>query len=329
MAERSGLGVGVDIGGTKSLGVLVDDQGEVLAESRVPTPDGASELLDMVAAVVAELTELAGAVDGVGVGVPGIVDAEGRLRYAPNLVGADELAVRELLQLRFDVPIVVANDTDCAAWAEHTLGAARGHGEAMLVTLGTGIGTSIIVDGRVQLGANGFAGELGHHVVDPVGVECSCGNRGCWETKASATGLARLAVETIGRGRGGVLKSLVADDPSSLRGEHVTRAAREGDQTAIEIIDEFAGWVALGLANGVAILDPSLIVVGGGLVAEHELLLDPVRSRFDGMIFANGHRPQVTIVPAALGERAGALGAAVLARDAGQATHSEAQGALR
>ncbi len=329
MADRPELGVGIDVGGTKSLGVLVDADGEVLAESRVPTPDGADELLDMIDAVVAELTELAGEVTGIGVGVPGIVDAEGRLRYAPNLVGADELPVRDLLRLRFDAPIVVANDTDCAAWAEHTLGAAVGHDEAVLVTLGTGIGTGIIADGRIQLGAHGFAGELGHHVVDPDGVRCSCGNRGCWETRASATGLARLAVAAVEGGRGGALKGLVSHDPSSLRGEHVTRAARDGDETAIEIIDEFVGWVALGLANCAAILDPSLILVGGGLVAEHELLLDPIRARFDELVFAGGHRPQVAIEPAGLGERAGALGAAVLGRDAAGATHAEPRGALR
>lgn len=329
MADEPNVGVGVDVGGTKSLGVLVDEHGEVLAESRVPTPDGAQELLDTIAAVVAELTELAGGVVGVGVGVPGIVDADGRLRYAPNLVGADELPVRELLRDRFDVPIVVANDTDCAAWAEHTLGAAQGHDEAVLVTLGTGIGTGIIADGRIQLGAHGFAGELGHHVVDAGGVRCSCGNRGCWETVASATGLARLAIATVERGRGGALKTIVTRDPTALRGEHVTRAAREGDETAIGIIGEFVGWVALGLANGAAILDPSLILVGGGLVAEHELLLDPIRARFAEMVFAGGHRPRVAIEPAGLGERAGALGAAVLGRDAADATHAEPRGALR
>ncbi|MEM8905942.1 MAG: ROK family protein [Actinomycetota bacterium] len=329
MVDRPHLGVGVDVGGTKSLGVLVDEHGEVLAESRVPTPDGAAELLDTIAAVVAELTELAGEVDGIGVGVHGIVDADGRLRYAPNLVGADELPVRDLLAVRFAGPIVVANDTDCAAWAERTLGAAQGHDEAVLVTLGTGIGTGIIADGRIQLGAHGFAGELGHHVVDPAGVLCSCGNRGCWETVASATGLARLAVAAVQRSGRGALSSIIADDPAALRGEHVTKAARDGDEVALAVIDEFVGWVALGLANCVAILDPSLILVGGGLVAEQALLLDPIRSRVDEMIFANGHRPRVRIEPAGLGERAGALGAAVLGRDGADATHAEPRGALR
>lgn len=323
------LGVGIDVGGTKSLGVVVDGEGSVLAESRVPTPDGATELLAMLDAVVGELTELAGDVAGVGVGVPGIVDADGRLRYAPNLVGVEELPVRDLLADGFAVPVVVANDTDCAAWAERTLGGAQGHDEAVLVTLGTGIGTGIIAGGRIHLGANGFAGELGHHIVVPDGLVCSCGRRGCWETVASATALARLAAEAVERGATGPLAALAGDDPSSLRGEQVTRAARDGDDAAVAVIEEFSRWVGIGLANCVDLLDPSLILVGGGLVAEHELLLPRIRGHCVDHLFAAGHRPEVAIEPAGLGERAGALGAAVLGRDAAQRTRTGAVSPLR
>ncbi|MEM9607900.1 MAG: ROK family protein [Actinomycetota bacterium] len=323
------LGVGIDVGGTKSLGVVVDASGSVLAESRVPTPDGADELLAMLEAVIGELTELAGDVAGVGVGVPGIVVADGRRRYAPNLVGADELPVRELLAERVDVPVVVANDTDCAVWAEHSLGAAQGHSEAVLVTLGTGIGSGIIAQGGLQLGANGFAGELGHHIVQPAGRLCSCGRRGCWETVASATALARMAAEAVEGGVTGALHSLAGGDPSSLRGEQVTKAAREGDEGALAVIDEFTRWVGIGLANCVDLLDPSLILVGGGLVAEQELLLPRIRRHCRDHLFAAEHRPEVAIEPAGLGERAGALGAAVLGRDSSARTRTGLASPLR
>ncbi len=308
----SDLGIGIDVGGTKCLGVLIDAGGDVLAESRVPTPEGAAELIDTIVAVAAELAGLAGGFTSVGVGVPGLVTAEGILRFAANLVGVSDLPVGDLLVERLGRSVVVDNDANCAVWAERAFGAMRGHDDGILITLGTGIGTGIVAGGRLWRGAHGFAGELGHLIVDPSGDECTCGRRGCWETMASGRGLAALARRAIAVGVGGNILSVAGGDLDTVRGEHVTRAAQQGDVEAKEIIDAYARWVALGIANGVAVLDPEILLIGGGLVAEHELLLDPIRGHLDELVFAAGHRPRVPVEPTALGERAGAIGAALL-----------------
>lgn len=306
--------IGLDVGGTKSLGLLVDRHGEVLAESRVPTPQGSQELLDTIADVVDELRALSGRIDGVGAGMPGLVTPDGRLRYAPNLVDADELDVVGGLRHRIPEPILVDNDANCAVWAEHTAGVAVGHDDVLLITLGTGIGTGLVVDGRLPRGANGFAGELGHIIIDPGGLRCGCGRHGCFETVASASGLVELARRTIAEGKARSLLGSVGGDAQMLKGEHITRAARQGDADALEILEEYGRWVALGLANYATILDPELVVVAGGLLVEGDLVLAPIRRHFGQLVMAADHRPPIEVVPAALGERAGALGAALLAR---------------
>lgn len=305
---------GVDIGGTKCLGVVLDDEGNVVAESRVSTPVGDDAIVQVVADVTKELSELSGGLDAVGVGVPGLVTPTGLLRFAPNLVGVVEFPVLDRMREAVDVRLVVDNDANCAAWAEHLCGAAVGAEEAVLVTLGTGIGTGVIVNGKVQRGAHGFAGELGHVVVEPGGELCPCGRRGCWETLASAQGLTRLALRAIDAGQGQAILALAGGGSDNLRGEHVTRAARSGDEEAKGILSEFARYVALGLTNFAAVMDPELILIGGGLVAEMDLLLEPISEEFERQVFARGHRPPTRIEPAGLGERAGAMGAALLAR---------------
>ena len=197
--------------------------------------------------------------------------------------------------------------------AEHRLGAGRGCDHVVLVTLGTGIGGGLVVDGEVVRGAHGFAGEIGHMVVDPSGPPCPCGGRGCWERLASGGGLGRLAREAAAAGNLRRVVALAGGDPEAVRGEHVTRAAEAGDAEALAVVGELGRWVALGLANLVAVLDPERIVLGGGLAEMGELLLEPVRRGFDGAVEGGAARPPVQIVAARFGERAGAVGAAVLA----------------
>ena len=310
------LVVGVDVGGTKALVVAVNAAGEVVGEHRGRSPTGADALL---VAVVEGVSELSGRVGSrptaVGVGVPGLVDREGVLRYAPNLSGVDGLPVRAELEARLGVPVRTENDATCAAWGEHQSGAARGFDDVVLVTLGTGIGAGLVLDGRVYPGAHGFAGEVGHMVIDPHGPPCRCGQRGCWERFASGSGLGRLARDAAHAGRARRIVELAGGDPEDVRGEHVTAAAAEGDEAARELLERFAWWLGLGLANLANIFDPQAFVVGGGLVEAGQLLLDPARAAFDGLVEAAAHRPPVVILPAALGARAGALGAAWLARD--------------
>lgn len=309
------LVVGVDLGGTKVLGVAVDPSrpAEVVAEVRVLTPAGAGPIVEAIATVVERLAADAGPVDALGIGAAGLVDRDGVLRYGPNLPLVTDLDLRGTFSARFGVPVAVDNDATCAAWAEAQVGAAAGARHAVLVTLGTGIGAGIIADGRRLRGAHGLAGEPGHLCVDPQGPRCPCGRRGCWERFASGSGLARLALDAAAAGRIPGVLDLAGGDAESVRGEHVTRAAEEGDAGAAEVLRDLGWWVALGLAGLVNVLDPEVVVIGGGLVAAGEALLAPTRAAFAELVLGTEHRPRVPIVAARLGVGAGAVGAALLA----------------
>jgi glucokinase len=279
---------GIDVGGTKFLGVIVDEHGQVLVEKRRPTPQGGE-------AVVRELAEFArelGAYDTLGVGVPGLVTRDGVLRAAPNLIGASEVRVGPQLAELLGHPVAVDNDATCAILAEWQHGSARGFDDVVLVTLGTGIGGGLVMGGKLQRGVNGFAGEIGHIVVQPDGPFCPCGRRGCWERFASGRGLQMLA--------------------GGRKGEDVVEAARTGDREMLVIIDTFAHWVALGLVNLTNILDPACIVLGGGLAAAPDMFLPPIQREFTALLYSPEHRPHPHLVFAELGEQAGAIGASLL-----------------
>jgi len=305
--------VGVDVGGTKCLAVLLEGN-EVGAEQRVPTPGAPAALLDAVAALVGEVSG-GSAVVAVGIGAPGLVDVAGVLRFAPNLPGIVGLPLKAELERRLGIPVQADNDATCAAWGEHEMGAAKGRDEVVLVTLGTGIGGGIVSGGRISRGANGFAGEVGHMVVDPEGPLCTCGRRGCWERFASGTGLARLGRDAALAGRASRVVELAGGDPDRVRGEHVAAAAAEGDAEAAAVMARLAWWVALGLSNLANAFDPGAFVIGGGLSEAGDVLFAPVRTAFADLLGGDGHRPEIDILPAALGEHAGAIGAAGLAAD--------------
>ncbi len=308
---------GIDLGGTKCLGVVLDD-GVIVAETRMPTPKGTDAV---VAGLVGMVDALGGPadLDVVCVGAPGLVDRRGVLRVAPNLSVEPGLDLRSVLEELLGRRVMVENDATCAAWGERERGAARGFDDVILVTLGTGIGGGIIIDGRVHRGANGFAGEIGHMVVDPQGPLCPCGQRGCWERFASGSGLARLGRERLSEvaDAPGEMLDLAGGKVDDLRGEHVTAALARGDAQAGEVIGRFAWWTALGLANLANIFDPQVFVLGGGLVTAGEALLAPIRAALAELAFGATHRPEVAVVAAELGERAGAMGAAFLAAGGG------------
>lgn len=302
--------VGVDVGGTKCLAVALE-AGRIVGEVRVPTPPGES---DVLAAIVGAATTVAGdsKVLGVGVGVPGLVDRAGVLRFAPNLPGVVDLDIKAELEARLGLPVKVDNDATCAAWGERQVGAAQGYDDVVLVTLGTGIGGGIVAGGRLLRGANGFAGEIGHMVIERDGSPCPCGQRGCWERYASGGGLGRLGQRAAAEGRARRVLARAGGNAEDVRGEHVTVVAAEGDAEAQAVLGELGWWVALGLANLANVLDPEAFVLGGGLVEAGELLLAPVRAAFADLLTGAAYRPPVHIVPATLGEHAGAIGAACL-----------------
>jgi glucokinase len=312
--------VGLDVGGTKVLGVLLDPAHPLDAvpgasgDDRVATPEGGDGLVE----VLAELADRVGPdADAIGVGIPGLVNRNGRMIMGPHLRKLRNLDLTALLRERTGrATVIVDNDANCAALAEQRAGAARGFDDALVVTLGTGIGAGMVVDGRLVHGAAGFAGEAGHMVIDANGPPCPCGKRGCWERFASGTGLGRLARDAANGGRLDAAVELAGGDPEAVRGEHVTAAARAADDDALAVIGELAHWIALGLANLVNLLDPGIIVIGGGLVEAADLILPQVRRQFLDLVMAGSLRPEIPIVAAELGERAGALGAALLAADA-------------
>lgn len=303
--------VGIDVGGSKCLGVALDPNGTVIDEQRRPTPRGAGSLPELIE-TLSELAAVLGPYDSLGVGVPGLVTRDGVLRAAPNLDGVAEFDVAGLLATRLGHRVHVDNDATCAALAEWTLGVGRGTTDMVLVTLGTGIGGGLVMGGQLQRGVNGFVGEYGHMVVDPDGPPCPCGRRGCWERYASGSGLARLAREAaVGRRVDRVL-DLAGGDPEAVRGETVQQAAREGDAGALAVIDDFGRWVALGLMNLTNALDPQMFVLGGGLAAGADLYLDPIRRWLRELLYQPELRPLPAVAFASSYERAGAIGAALL-----------------
>jgi glucokinase len=332
------VSLGIDIGGTKVLGIALDADDGVVGEYRVPTPmgrrgggpveggpDEGGEVARVIADVVVQLEESTGSAAGrpgdavpVGIGVPGMLDREGRLLVSPNLPNAQGVDWRESMAARLaGRRVVVENDANLAVLAEHRLGVVRGYRHVVMVTLGTGIGGGVIVDGRVQVGAHGFCGEIGHMVVDPAGPPCPCGRRGCWERYASGSGLGLLAREAALAGKLPGVVALAGGDPESVRGEDVTAAALSGDDDARSVIEQVGWWVGFGLANLASVLDPECFVLGGGLMGAGDLLLDSARQAYGELVVGGATRPSTAIAPAHFGERAGAVGAALAARHGG------------
>lgn len=307
---------GIDVGGTKIYGRAVrsNDLLDPLFEVRAPTPRGAPAVDEAVGEVVGQLASGAGGrLDAIGVGIAGLVDLTGVLRFGPNLPDVIDYAVAPSLAAAWGAPVAVDNDANTALLAEHRLGVAAGLSEVVLVTLGTGIGAGVMIGGQVQRGAAGFAGEPGHMVVDHSGPPCPCGRRGCWERFASGSGLGRLARDAAEAGQARRVVELAGGSPADVRGEQLTAAAVEGDREAQAVLRQFAWWVALGVANLANILDPEMVVIGGGLGGVGDLLLDPVREAFAGLVLAAQHRPSVRIEAARFGGDATAVGATLMA----------------
>jgi glucokinase len=309
--------IGIDFGGTKMLGALVDSSGKILEEHRVPTPYDGQELIHSMLELVRVLEERAGALAmGVGVGAAGLVNRQGEYVFGPNVGGVSSLHIEKLLLDSLPNHIVrVENDNTCATWGEVRFGAGRGAKEAIFVGLGTGIGGGFVARSEPALGHNGFAAEIGHMTISVGGVDCVCGKQGCWEAYASGRALGRLGREAVAAGRGHRILE-IAGAVDDVRGEHVTKAAREGDAGARAVMDDFARWVAIGLDNLITILDPELVIIGGGMSAEFDLFLSQMQTQLYALMYAGDHRPRVPVVVAELGARAGVIGAAMMVHDA-------------
>lgn len=308
--------IGVDLGGTNLRVAVVDRDGGIADDHQMPTPDdGAAALMDATVSGVEKLLANHDDVAAVGMGVAGLVDPDGMVHYGPNLPTLVDVPLAAELGRRLPVPVVVDNDANVAAWGELRHGAARNAQHALVITLGTGVGGGIVIDGRVYRGAHGFAGEIGHWQFDPAGPTCACGEAGHWEADASGTALGRLAREHAGAGRAPNVLARAGGVVDAIEGEHAGDAARAGEPDGVEILAIYARDVATGFAGLANILDPEIIVVSGGLIELGDVLLDPVRAAFARTLEGAPHRSAVPIVPAELGDRAGVIGGAVLARE--------------
>jgi glucokinase len=309
--------IGLDVGGTKIAGAVVDPEGAIVAKRQVPTES--QEPNSIVAAIVKvarELKAAAPAAAAVGVGAAGLVDVDrGVILGAPNLAYRN-VPVRDTLSDRLGLPAIVDNDANVAALAEAVYGAGRDAGDQIMVTVGTGIGGGIIIGGKIYRGHYGVGAELGHIVVDPDGPVCGCGNRGCWEAVASGTAIGRLARQRVEGGAGADLLAAVGGDLDAITGELVGESAIAGSAFARDVLAEIGRYLGIGLASIVNIFDPEVIVIGGGAAAgTGELLLEPARASMQAHILGISWRTPVRIVPAVLGNDAGVVGAARLARD--------------
>jgi len=312
-----GLTIGVDVGGTKVAAGVVDERGQIIEKLRQFTPAASpDETAEVIAAVVTDLLTRH-QVDAVGIGVAGFVDqTRSTVLFAPNLAWRDE-PVKKLVEERIGRPVVVENDANAAAWAETKLGAARGQHDVIMITVGTGIGAGIVLDGRLYRGRWGSAGEPGHYRVVPDGRLCGCGNRGCWEQYASGSALVAEAREFSRRSPGAAVRllQLGGGSPEGIDGPAVTKAAREGDSGALRCFEIVGSWLGAGLADLAAILDPGCFVVGGGVSEAGNLLLSPARTAYHEGLTGNSYRQYADVRLAELGSDAGLIGAADLARN--------------
>lgn len=299
LSPSTGLAAGIDIGGTKIAAGVVDVDGRVLTRVHVDTPvSDRQALVDAIIGIARDL-HAEHPVSAVGIGVAGLVDRQGEtVRFAAHLPFRDE-PLRSEIATAVGLPVVVDNDANAGGWAEARFGAARGARDAVFVAVGTGIGGAIIIDGALRRGWQGASGEIGHLIVQRDGRPCPCGSRGCWEQYGSGRALLRAAEEAG------------YDVP---HGAAITAAAQAGDERARAVLSDIGAWIGVGIAGLVAVLDPEVVVVGGGVSAAGDLLLEPARDSFQTYLTAKARRTEPSIVLAALGPDAGLIGAADLAR---------------
>lgn len=313
------LAVGVDAGGTKIVAGLVAGDGTVVTRLRRTTPRGGDgdAITEVIAGAVEELCT-SGPLP-VGVGAAGIVDPAGTVRYAPNIPAWADYPLAAALHARLRVPVVVGNDANVAAWGEYRVGAGSGGTGAgggprsmVMLTVGTGVGGGLVLDGKLVVGQHGLGAEFGHIVVAEGGPRCGCGNHGCLEALASGTAIGRAAEEAAAEGRIPPASRLAAAE-RPLLGKAVTVAAYAGDEFAVALLAERGFWLGVGISALVNALDPALVVVGGGAMEAGEFLLAPARAAAAERVMGQAHRVLPPIVAAELGDEAGIVGAALLA----------------
>jgi glucokinase len=311
--------IGIDLGGTTIKGAIVSSTGEILHESRIDTEQQSGERL--FTQVVETINSLRGdpragsRVAGVGIGIPGLVNRKtNRIEIMPNLPEIADLDITDELTRASGLPVILDNDANAAAYAELQVGAARGRREVFFVTLGTGIGAGLIINGQIYRGAAGFAGEFGHMTIDPEGIECACGNIGCLETIASGPNIVRRTRERLYRDRTSSLSRLAIPRDREFTAEDIARAAREGDEMAQVMMERTGMFLGIAIAAVINLLNVEMVVMGGGVMEAGDLILKPTTKETRRRAFPPSFN-SCEIVIARLGPSAGMIGAALLARD--------------
>ena len=311
------LTIGIDVGGTKVLGGVVDESGKVLTTARKNTPrQGGSALTQTIADVAKELLQQH-SVSSVGVSAAGFVSSDRKTMLAtPNIADWNGVDLDNQLTKLIGLPVVIENDANAAAWGEAKFGAGKNQDHMMMLTVGTGIGGGIVVNGALYRGAFGIAAEFGHMRVVPDGHICGCGARGCFEQYASGNALLRHAREAINASPEVARNLLSRGDGTvaGLTGQVITEAAREGDPVALAAFNTTGQWLGAGIASLAVLLDPACVVIGGGVIDAGEILLRPTRESLERSMPFAGKHPYPQIIAAQLGNEAGLVGVADLAR---------------
>ncbi|HEU0000524.1 MAG TPA: ROK family protein [Ktedonobacteraceae bacterium] len=314
--ENAGYVGALDIGGTKMLAGIIDGAGELMARKRIETQAarGATEVIARAASLMRDLVQETGmATDnlvGIGCSVPGPLDsARGTVIFSPNLAWRD-VPLAAMLSEALGVPVKIEDDARCAALGEARRGGARGAQNAVYVTISTGIGGGVIVNGRIYRGSHGCAGEVGHMTLDASGPPCACGNMGCFESLASGSAIAARARQAVLHGDETLLARFCGE-PALLTAEQVIDAANRGDGVALRILETAAMYTGIGLAAIATACDPEVIVLGGGVIQPNGLFLRRAREIFQARVIAP-LGSLVRIVPAELGDESGLWGAAAL-----------------
>ncbi|MFM5905896.1 MAG: ROK family glucokinase [Micrococcales bacterium] len=309
--------VGIDIGGTKIAGALVDESGKLVKELRVPTPANDTDALTEAVADLIRVLSQDEQVLGAGVAAAGFIDAEqANIIYAPNLSWRNE-PFKARLESLVNVPVLLENDANAAGWAEYRYGAGRGSQHMIMLTIGTGVGGAVVVNSKLLHGGFGIAGELGHIRVVPEGRLCGCGQFGCLEQYGSGTALLRAAKELAASGKPeGQRLAAIQHEVGELSGIQVAQAILEKDPGSVGLITELGSWLGQAVATLVAVLDPEVVVIGGGVSSLGNVLFDPIREAYLSHLPARGYRPELEIKAAEFLNDAGLVGAADLARQA-------------
>lgn len=316
ITRDAALSIGVDIGGTKVAAGVVDERGVILERQLAPTPSRSPKAVEDTIVEVVNRLRRNHDVETIGIGAAGWVDRDQAVvAFSPHLAWRQE-PLRDRLQDRVELPLIVDNDANAAAWAEYKFGAGVGSAVMVCITLGTGIGGALVINGQLFRGRYGMAGEWGHMITVPGGHRCECGNRGCWEQYASGNALVREARE-MALANSPVahrLLELAGGEVENITGPGITAAAVQGEPTATELLADVGTWLGQGIANLAAALDPDLVVIGGGVSAAGDLLLTPAQRSFSRTLTGRGYRPEATLALAHFRNDAGLIGAADLAR---------------